>query len=85
MERFAAKPREIVMQVLVRNPTHPKALEMAGTAAYEVRDYAGAANFWRELEAQLAPGSQEQRELAAAIARADLMAAAEPTFAQAAR
>jgi cytochrome c-type biogenesis protein CcmH len=68
---LAGKPRELVMRALAQNPTHPKALEMAGSAAYEIGEYASAARYWRELLAQLPQASREHAELAAAIARAD--------------
>ena len=73
---LAGKPRELVAQALLQDPGHPKALEMAGSAAFEERDFTAAARHWRVLLAQLPPGSAEQRELAAAIARADLSASA---------
>ena len=72
---LAGRPRELVQQALALDPAHPKALELAGSAAYEARDYGVAVRYWRELLAQLPPGSAERRDLDAAIARADLMAA----------
>ena len=41
---LAGKPRELVMRALALDPAHPKALEMAGSAAYEQRDFAAAAS-----------------------------------------
>ena len=70
---LAGRPRELVMQVLMRNPAHPKALEMAGSAAFEAHEYAAAAQFWRQLLPQLAGDPEAQRTLAAAIARAEQM------------
>jgi cytochrome c-type biogenesis protein CcmH len=70
---LAGRPREVVMQVLTRNPAHPKALEMAGSAAYEAHEYAAAAQFWRQLLPQLAGDPEAQRALAVAIARAEQM------------
>jgi cytochrome c-type biogenesis protein CcmH len=70
------RPRELVMKALVLNPQHPKALEMAGSAAYEQGDYASAASAWRALLAQLPPTSTEHRELAAAVERAERRAKA---------
>jgi cytochrome c-type biogenesis protein CcmH len=68
---LAGKPRELVMRALARNPAHPRALEMAGSAAFEAGEYAAAARYWRELLAQLPQGSREQTELETAIRRAD--------------
>ncbi len=70
---LAGQPRELVMHALTLDPAHPKALEMAGSAAYEQRDYATAVRHWQRLLAQLPERSSEQRELAAAIARAERM------------
>ncbi len=72
--RLAGAPREFVMRALALDPAHPRALEMAGSAAYEAREFASAAGYWRELARRLPEGSPSQRELAAAIARADRLA-----------
>jgi cytochrome c-type biogenesis protein CcmH len=71
---LAGKPRELVLHALTLSPAHPKALEMAGSAAYEAGEYASAADYWRKLQAQLAPGTRERRELDAALARVDALA-----------
>jgi cytochrome c-type biogenesis protein CcmH len=68
---LAGKPSELVRRALALDAAHPKALDMAGSAAYEQRDYAMALRHWRVLLAQLPERSPEQRELAAAIARAE--------------
>jgi cytochrome c-type biogenesis protein CcmH len=68
---LAGPPRELVMRALALKPAHHKALEMAGSAAYEQRDFASAVRYWRQLLPQLPEGSPQQRELAAAIARAE--------------
>jgi len=74
--KLAGKPRELIDRALALNPDHPKALELAGSAAYEQGDYASALLFWRPLLAQLDSGSQMHRELAAAISRTESLAAA---------
>jgi cytochrome c-type biogenesis protein CcmH len=73
--RLEGKPRELVGRALALDPDFPRALEMAGSAAYEAREYAVAAAHWRRLLPQLRSGTQAQRELAAAIARAERLAA----------
>lgn len=72
--QLAGRPRELVMRALSISPAHPKALEMAGSAAYEAREFDAAARYWRQLAAQLPEESSSQRELGAAIARADRLA-----------
>jgi len=69
--KLDGKPRELIDRALALNPNHPKALEMAGSAAYEARDHASAARYWRELLAQIPARTREHGELAAAIDRAD--------------
>jgi cytochrome c-type biogenesis protein CcmH len=66
---LAGKPRELVDRALALDPAHPRALEMAGSAAYEAGDYPGAARYWQQLLALLPSGSTEHAQLAAAIAR----------------
>lgn len=72
--RLAGPPHALVAHALALNPSHPKALEMAGGAAFEARDYGSAARYWRELLAQIPKATRERGELAAAIARADELA-----------
>jgi cytochrome c-type biogenesis protein CcmH len=73
---LAGRPREIVAHALALDPAHPAALEMSGSAAYEAGEYAAAARAWRQLLALLGPGTREGSELAAAVARAERLAAA---------
>jgi len=63
------RPAELVRKALAINPNHPRALEMAGSAAYEAGDYPRALLHWEQLLTQLAPGTGAHAELAAAIAR----------------
>ena len=72
---LSGKPRELIDHALTLEPTHGKALEMAGSAALEQGDFGAAAAYWRQLLAQLPAASPARRELAAAIARADQLAA----------
>jgi len=69
--RLAGKPRELIDRALALDGAHPRALEMAGSAAYESGDFRGAVRYWQQLLTLLAPGSEEHGQLAAAIARAE--------------
>ncbi len=71
---LAGEPRAIVLRTLARKPGFPRALEMAGSAAFEAREFADAARYWRELATQLPEEAPARRELLAAAARADLLA-----------
>jgi cytochrome c-type biogenesis protein CcmH len=66
---LAGRPAELVRKALALGPTHPRALEMSGSVAYEARDYPRAVAHWEQLLAQLPAGSSAHAELSAAIAR----------------
>jgi cytochrome c-type biogenesis protein CcmH len=72
---LAGRPTEAILKALALRPGHPKALEMAGSAAYERRDFAAAVQYWRSLLAQLQAGTQPHGELSAAIERGERLAA----------
>ncbi len=72
---LAGRPRELILRALALDPNHPKALEMAGSSEYEQGDYTAALRYWRALLAAQQPGSRAYAELAAAIVRAERLAA----------
>lgn len=69
------RPRELIERALALNAAHPRALEMAGSAAYARGDFAAAARHWKQLLVQFAEGTPAHGELAAAVARAERKAA----------
>ena len=69
--RLAGRPRELIDRALAIDAAHPRALEMAGSAAYEAGAYRDAAAYWQRLLPLLPQGSTEHTQLAAAIARAE--------------
>lgn len=68
---FRGRPNELVKQALELAPGNPVALEMGGSAAYEIHDYETAARYWRTLREMLNPESRAYQELSIAIARAE--------------
>jgi cytochrome c-type biogenesis protein CcmH len=68
---LAGRPRELIERALTLDARHARALEMAGSAAFEAGDFAAAARSWRRLLAQLTDGTQERRDLALAIREAE--------------
>jgi cytochrome c-type biogenesis protein CcmH len=72
---LAGRPTQMIERALELSPGHPKALEMAGSAAYERRDFAAAVDYWRRLLPQLAEGTLPHAQLSAAIERAQRLAA----------
>jgi cytochrome c-type biogenesis protein CcmH len=71
---LAGKPTEAIHKALELQRDHPKALEMAGSAAYERRDFAAAAEFWRRVLPLVEPGSPPHRALQAAVERSERLA-----------
>ncbi len=73
---LAGEPARLVAAALALEPDHRKALALAGSAAFEARDYATAARHWGRivalepadspLAAQARSGVEEARQLAAA-------------------
>jgi cytochrome c-type biogenesis protein CcmH len=72
--RLEGRPHEIIQRALELDPAHPQALEMAGSAAYERRDFVAAARYWRQLAMLLGEGTPARAELDRAIERADRLA-----------
>lgn len=68
------RPTELLSRALALHPGYPKALEMAGSAAYEQRQFELAADYWRQLLPQMAEGSTERRALEEGISRAERLA-----------
>jgi cytochrome c-type biogenesis protein CcmH len=66
---LAGRPRALIEKALALKPTHPRALEMAGSAAYEAGDYAQTIQHWAALLRELPADSTARRELAAALSR----------------
>lgn len=64
------EPLALVQKALAIDPNHGPALDLAGSAAWERQDFAGAAAHWKRLLAQIPPGSARYAELAQAIERA---------------
>jgi cytochrome c-type biogenesis protein CcmH len=69
------KPMELVKAALAADPKHPKSLSLAGTAAFNKGDFAGAISAWKRLLATLPPGSEGARSVAGSIAQAEEQAA----------
>ncbi len=72
--RLAGQPFAMITRALALNPRHPRALEMAGSAAIEQGNYKAALHYWEPL-LQLTPVDAPQyRELLSAIERTRLRA-----------
>ena len=76
--RLAGEPRRLLEQALKIAPNDPKALTLAGGAAFEAGDYQRAIGYWQSVAATVPPESELGRALATGIERAQSMAGTKP-------
>lgn len=65
--RIAGRPLELVQQALKLDPNNLKALAMAGTEAFDRKDYKGAVAYWERLRAAAPPDSEIGRNVTGSI------------------
>ena len=75
--QLAGKPVELINQALRLDPKHPKALALAGAAAFEQKNFRQAAIHWGKLLTVLPADSQMAQSIAESIAEAKFLAANE--------
>lgn len=73
-QSLAGKPTEALNRALQIDPRNQKALDLAGSAAFQTGDYQKAINFWQQLLKQLPAGSEELRTISEQIAKAKELA-----------
>ena len=69
--RLQGKPEALIARALAADPRNVKALSLAGTAAFEKGDYAGAIEKWRSILALVPAGSELERSVRGSIADAE--------------
>ena len=62
-QRLQGKPLEQINKALKIDPENSKALELAGSAAFEEKDYARALEYWQRLMSKLPAGSEVAKAL----------------------
>ncbi|HSD59556.1 MAG TPA: c-type cytochrome biogenesis protein CcmI [Burkholderiales bacterium] len=72
--RLAGAPVNLIEQALKADPNHPKSLALAGSAAFEVKDYGKAVAYWERLLKLLQPDSESYRSVSSGIAEAKALA-----------
>lgn len=84
--KLEGKPEQLIQQALKIDPNHVKALMLAGTIAFDRREFGQAAQYWEKANANL-PAETEagaRQELLAGIAEAKGLATGKPVTASAA-
>lgn len=74
-QNLQGKPQELINKALKLNPNDEKSLNLAASAAYQNKDFAQAAAYWRRLLKVLPPDADIAKDIAAAVEEADKLAA----------
>src|ERR1044072_1566628 len=69
------RPTEIINQALKADPENPKALQLAGSAAFQAKDYNKAIDYWQRVLKKVPPGSEVAETINARINEAKTLAA----------
>jgi len=72
--KLAGEPEKLIARALEADPRNLKALALAGTAAYDRKDYKGAAAFWERMLPLVESGSDDARSIRANIEEARALA-----------
>ena len=81
---LSGRPSELVQAALKIDPTHWKALAMAGTAAFDRKDYKGAVDYWERLRSSQPADSPIVQSIAVSISEARKLGGLPPAPAMAA-
>ena len=71
-------PEKLVARALQIDPVNLKALALAGTAAYDRKDFAAAAGFWARMLPLVEPGSEDARSIQANVDEARALSGKKP-------
>ena len=71
---LAGKPAEIINRALKVDPENLKALQLAGSAAFEAKDYKKAVDYWQRVLKRVPPGSEVAETINARINEAKTLA-----------
>ncbi len=74
-QNLAGKPAEAINRALKIDPKHQKALALAGSAAFQAKEYKKAMDYWQQLLKLLPAGSQELQIITEQISKAKELAA----------
>jgi cytochrome c-type biogenesis protein CcmH len=73
-QRLAGEPEKLVQRALELDPKNLKGLALAGTAAYERKDFAQAAAYWERMLPLVPAGSEDARMIEQNVAEARQLA-----------
>ena len=76
--KLEGEPEKLVARALEIDPRNMKALALAGTIAFERKDYNAAAGYWERMLPQVPPDSDDARSIEANVAEARQLARGTP-------
>lgn len=76
---FTGRPRELIAQGLKLEPDNPRILALAGSAAFEAREFNAAIGYWEQLLVQVPKESEITDEIVASINAARAASRQKPT------
>ncbi|MEN3325275.1 MAG: cytochrome c-type biosis protein CcmH [Acidobacteriota bacterium] len=68
------KPTEIINRALKADPENAKALQLAGSAAFQAKDYKRAIDYWQRVLKKVPPGSEVAETINARVNEAKTLA-----------
>ena len=71
---LVGKPTDAINHALQIDPRNQKALDLAGSAAYQAGDYKKAIDYWQKLLTQLPAGSEESKTISEQVTKAKQLA-----------
>jgi cytochrome c-type biogenesis protein CcmH len=69
-QRLQGQPLELINKALKLDPENPKALELAGSAAFEAKNYSQAIMYWQKLLEKTPPNTELGQALSQRISEA---------------
>ena len=75
-ESLAGRPMELINRALKVDPENAKALQLAGSAAFEAKDYKKAIDYWERVLKQVPPNSEVGQAITERINEAKTLASA---------
>jgi cytochrome c-type biogenesis protein CcmH len=73
--RLEGKPTELINRALKVDPENAKALQLAGSAAFEAKDYKKAVDYWQRVLSKVPPNSEVAQTITSRINEAKTLAA----------
>jgi cytochrome c-type biogenesis protein CcmH len=77
-QQLEGRPTELIEQALKIDPDNAKALQLAGTAAFQARDYKKAIDYWQRVLARVPADSEVARMIQGRIEEAKSLSAPGP-------